>query len=287
MGRLIYGGNEAREQGRDAVEDLIDLGTMSGDVLAFGGIVSNAHALAALAALAPARGIDAKQMVCTGDVVAYCGEPAGAVAGLRALGAATIRGNCEDALARRAGDCGCGFAAGSACDDYAAAWYGHADACLGEAERDWMASLPRLATFRAHGRRWGVVHGGVSAINRFLWPTSPDAAFAEEIAALEAVAGPLDAVLAGHCGLPFLRLVAGRLWFNTGALGLPPNDGDPRTSYGVIGADGPRIERLRYDHDGAAAAMRAVGLTQGYDRTLASGWWPSEEVLPADLRRAA
>ena len=38
---------------------------------------------------------------------------------------------------------------------------------------------------------------------------------------------------------------------------------------------------------GAAAAMRAVGLTQGYERALASGWWPSEEVLPADLRRAA
>jgi predicted phosphodiesterase len=275
------------EQGRDAVKDLIDLGSLRGDVLAFGGVVSNAHALAALVALASARGIHAGRMVCTGDVVAYCGEPARAVAGLRALGAQTIRGNCEESLAARAGDCGCGFAAGSACDDYAAAWYAHADACLGDAERDWMAALPALATFRAHGRRWGVVHGGVTAINRFLWPTSPEAAFAEEIAALEAVAGPVDAILAGHCGLPFLREVAGRMWLNTGALGMPPNDGNPSTSFGVIAADGPRIERLRYDHDGAAAAMRAVGLIQGYERALASGWWPSEDVLPQDLRRAA
>jgi len=271
----------------DVLANLIDLGTISGDVLAFGGVVSNAHALAALAALASARGFDGGSMVCTGDVVAYCGEPARAVAGLRALGAATIRGNCEESLAARAGDCGCGFAAGSACDDYAAAWYGHADACLGDTQRNWMASLPRLATFRAHGRRWGVVHGGVTAINRFLWPSSPEAGFAEEIAALEAVAGPVDAVLAGHCGLPFLRQVAGRVWFNTGALGMPPNDGERSTSFGVIAADGPRIERLRYDDDGAAAAMRAVGLTQGYERTLASGWWPSEDVLPQDLRRAA
>ncbi|MFQ5566968.1 MAG: metallophosphoesterase family protein [Paracoccaceae bacterium] len=269
------------------MQDLIDLGSMSGDVLAFGGVVSNAHALAALAALASERGIGAGSMVCTGDVVAYCGQPAEAVAGLRALGAATIRGNCEDALARRAGDCGCGFAPGSPCDGYAAAWYAHADACLDDAGRDWMASLPRLATFRAHGRRWGVVHGGVTATSRFLWPTSPETEFAEEIAALEADAGPVDAVLAGHCGLPFARRVAGRLWFNTGALGMPPNDGDRRTSYGVIGADGPCIERLDYDHAGAAEAMRAAGLTQGYDRALASGWWPSEEVLPADLRRAA
>jgi len=274
----------------DALEDLIDLGALEGDVLAFGGIVSNAHALSALRHHASAHGFSPTRMVCTGDVAAYCGQPAEAVAGMRALGAlgaATIRGNCEDSLARNSSNCGCGFEQGSSCDRLSATWYAHADACLGDGERDWMAALPRLAVFRAHGRRWGVVHGGVTAVNRFLWPNSPEAEFAEEIAALEAVAGPVDAVLAGHCGLPFLREAAGRMWFNTGALGMPPNDGGPRTSFGVIAADGPRIERLDYDHAGAAKAMRAAGLTQGYDRALESGWWPSEDVLPQGLRRAA
>ncbi len=127
----------------------------------------------------------------------------------------------------------------------------------------------------------------MTAINRFLWPTSPEAAFAEEVAAFEELAGPLDAILAGHCGLPFRRTVAGRLWFNTGALGMPPNDGDPRTSFGVIAADGPRIERLAYDHRAAAGAMRMAGLDQGYDVAVVGGWWPSQESLPPDLRRAA
>jgi predicted phosphodiesterase len=269
------------------LKDLIDLGSIEGNVLAFGGIVSNAHALAALRRTAATRGFSAGQMICTGDVVAYCGQPAEAVAGLQALGAATIRGNCEESLAERATDCGCGFAAGSACDLLSLTWYAHADTCLGDAERDWMAALPRLAVFSAHGRRWGVVHGGVTALNRFLWPNSPEVDFAEEIAALETIAGPVDGVLAGHCGLPFLREVAGRMWFNTGALGMPPNNGDPRTSFGVIEAGGPRVERLEYDHAGAARAMCAAGLTQGYDRTLSSGWWPSEDVLPLELRRAA
>jgi len=267
--------------------EILDLGEIRGDVLAFGGVVSNAHALAALARLAAGRGFAGPQMVCTGDVVAYCGQPAEAVAGLRALGAPTIRGNCEESLAERAPDCGCGFAQGSVCDRLAEAWYPQADASLDTEARAWMAALPRLAVFRAHGRRWGVLHGGVTASNRFLWPTSPEAAFAEEIAALEALAGPVDAVLAGHCGLPFQRQAAGRLWFNTGALGMPPNDRDPRTSFGVIAADGPRIERLAYDHRAAAEAMRAAGLTRGYDRALLTGWWPSEETLPPELRRAA
>jgi predicted phosphodiesterase len=269
------------------LQDLIDLGTIEGDVLAFGGIVSNAHALEAIRRIAVARGCAPRQMICTGDVVAYCGQPVEAVAGLRAVGAATIRGNCEESLAECAPDCGCGFDAGSTCDLLSVAWYAHADASLRAGERTWMAALPRLAVFSAHGWRWGVVHGGATAVNRFLWPSSPEAEFAEEIAALEAIAGPVDAVLAGHCGLPFLRESAGRIWFNTGALGMPPNDGDPRTSYGVIGAEGPRIERLDYAQDAAAEAMHSVGLTQSYDQTLLTGWWPSEDVLPTDLRRAA
>ena len=271
--------------GADLAE-FTDLGDLDGDVLAFGGVVSNAHALSALETLAAARGVPPGRMVCTGDAVAYCGQPAEAVAALRRMAVPMIRGNCEESLAAHAGDCGCGFDPGTACDRSAAAWYAHADAAMEAGDRAWMASLPRHAVFRAHGRRWGVLHGGATRVNRFLWASSPTAHLTEEIFALEALVGPVDAVLAGHCGLPFLREAAGRLWFNTGALGMPPNDGDPRTSFGLIARDGPRIERLSYDHAGAAAAMRAAGLTQGYETALETGWWPSEDVLPQALRRA-
>ena len=267
--------------------DVADHGTIEGDVLVFGGVVSNAHALASLGEIASAGSFSGRQMISTGDVVAYCAQPDEAVAELCRLGAAAILGNCEESLAAGAPDCGCGFAAGSTCDLLSVAWYAHANESFDASARAWMGSLPRLATFRAYGRRWGVVHGGAAVTNRFLWPTSPAVHFAEEFVAFEAAAGPVDAILAGHCGLPFLREVAGRLWFNTGALGMPPNDGDPRTSYGIITAAGPRIERLAYDHPAAAAAMRAVGLTQGYDRALETGWWPSEDVLPPELRRTA
>ncbi len=35
------------------------------------------------------------------------------------------------------------------------------------------------------------------------------------------------------------------------------------------------------------AAMERAGLTQGYHSALRSGYWPSEDVLPPELRRAA
>ncbi|MEM6661413.1 MAG: metallophosphoesterase family protein [Pseudomonadota bacterium] len=259
-----------------------DFGAFDREVIVFGGAVSNAHALKALLEVA-----GGSPMISTGDAVAYCGDPAGAVDLHRRHGIPTIKGNCEESLAAGAGDCGCGFSPGSVCDLLSVAWYAHADKAMTAEDRNWMAGLPSFATFQAFGRRWGVLHGGATETARFLWPTSTEAAFAEEIAALEAVTGPLDAVLSGHCGLPFQRQVAGRLWLNSGALGMPPNDGDPRTSYAVIGPDGPRIERLAYDHAGAAATMREAGLVQGYHQTLETGWWPSEDVLPPELRRVA
>lgn len=261
--------------------EVAEFGRFDGTVVLFGGAVSNAHAVRAmLDETAPGA-----VFVSTGDHAAYCAGPAETVRLLRAAGTRSIAGNCEESLGTRAADCGCGFAPGTACDLASARWFAHADAALDDPTRAWMRGLPRFAVFRAHGRRWGVLHGGATAVNRYLWPTDPDDAFRAEIAALEAVTGPVDAVLAGHCGIPFRREVDGRLWLNTGALGMPPNDGDPQVSYALLTGTGVELRRLAYDWRGAQAAMRAAGLTQGYERCIETGWWPSEDVLPAAMRR--
>lgn len=259
-----------------------DLGPLEGEIVAFGGVHSNLQALDALIAAAAGR-----SAICTGDVVAYCGDPAASIARLRATGWPVVAGNCERQVAQGASDCGCGFDEGSACDRLSQGWYAHALASVDGEARAWMASLPDIVTFGAHGMRWAAIHGGATAINRFLWPDSPEADFAEEVAALAAIAGPVDAVLAGHSGIAFQRRVAGVLWLNAGAIGLPPNDGAPATRYAVIGEEGVAIRRLDYDATGASEAMQAAGLTQGYERALMTGWWPSEDVLPAALRRAS
>lgn len=264
-----------------------DWGEIDGDALVFGGVVSNAHALEALLDWAHERGIGRRAVLGTGDTVAYCGEPARAVALLRAAGIRTIAGNCEEQLAAGARDCGCGFGEGSTCDLASAVWYAHAASALDPDATRWMAGLPRLAVFRAHGRRWGVLHGGAGESNRFLWPGEPAPVLAAEIERFEAIAGPVDGIVAGHSGIAFLARVGRHLWLNAGSLGLPPNDGGYQTRFAVVAADGPRIEQLDYNWLGAATAMRQAGLVQGYERTLETGRWPSEEVLPRRLRRTA
>ena len=46
-----------------------------------------------------------------------------------------------------------------------------------------------------------------------------------------------------------------------------------------------QIHDLSYDHQTAQNAMINAGLDQGYHTALETGYWPSEGVLPMDLRR--
>lgn len=261
-----------------------DLGVIDGPVMLFGGPYSNFQAITALLKVAAKRGIAGDQMICTGDVVAYCADPEATVAAIREVGAHVVAGNCEKQLAAGAADCGCGFDEGSACDLLSRGWYAHALTSVSAASRDWMTQCPDLITFRHQGARYGVLHGGVTDIARFLWPTSPETAFAEEWQAFEAIAGPVDVLIAGHCGLPFIRDTARGTWINAGVIGMPPHDGGQQTRYAILDGGEVLIHRLSYDVQAAFDAMQTAGLTQGYHHALLRGYWPSDDILPEALR---
>jgi pyruvate-formate lyase-activating enzyme/predicted phosphodiesterase len=247
--------------------------------IVFGGPYGNREAMRALLAEAGRLGIPGERMICTGDVVAYCADPVATVDLVRGSGARVVMGNCEESLAARNGDCGCGFIPGSACESLAAAWFAHADRTLDADARAWMASLPRRTDLVISGRRLAVVHGGVTLINRFLFAST-----SATIKAVELETSGADGVVAGHCGLPFTQIIGGKLWHNSGAVGMPANDRTPRVWFSVLTphADGLRIEHcaLAYDHATAARKMRAAGLPEEYALALTTGLWPSCDVLP-------
>ena len=262
----------------------LDLGALDGPVLIFGGPYSNAQATEALIGAAATLGIGARHTICTGDVVAYCGAPMRTVGLIRDLGCAVVAGNCEKQLAAGAPDCGCGFDEGTACDLLSAGWYGFAARQVDEETRRWMGGLPDLVSFTHQGARYGVLHGGVTDVARFIWPGGDRHALAEERAALEAVIGPVDHIIAGHCGLPFIATTPQGQWINAGVIGMPPNDGRQQTRFALLDGGEVQIRRLGYDAEGAARDMAEAGLPEGYLRGLLSGYWPSEDVLPPGLR---
>ena len=257
-------------------------------ILVFGGPYSNLQALDAVLVEAARRDIPDCNIISTGDLVAYCGDARAVVARFRERGIAFVQGNCEEQLAAGAEDCGCGFAPGSSCDRLSAAWFTHAMTQLDAADRAFLGTAPSVLRIEMNGVRLAFIHGAAASINRFVFASAPWRVKANDLAGLDA-----DAIIAGHCGLPFTQSAVGRLWHNPGALGMPANDGTPRTWFSIItplpGPGRLQIEHLAldYDHAAAARAMRDAGLPQDYAISLDTGLWPSCGSLPVPEANAA
>ena len=146
---------------------------LDGPVLIFGGCYGNLEATRALQAEARRLAIPAERVICTGDTVAYCADPAATVDLVRDWGVHVVMGNCEESLGWRKENCGCGFAEDTACQRIAAEWYAYADGEISEEQRRWMCALPRRIDVRLAGRRLAIVHGAVDSINQFIFRSTP------------------------------------------------------------------------------------------------------------------
>jgi hypothetical protein len=143
-----------------------------------------------------------------------------------------------------------------------------------------MATLPRRIDLQIGEARLAVVHGGMEKINQFIFAST-----SAKTKAFQFDHAEVDGVIGGHCGLPFSQSVAGRLWHNSGAVGMPANDGTRRVWFSIITPVDGGLEiqhrAINYDHAAAAAKMRAAGLPNEYAIALETGLWPNCDILPA------
>ncbi len=248
-------------------------------VLVFGGAYSNLQATQALQSKATELGIPASNVVCTGDLVAYCAQAQQTVDLIRNWGIRVVMGNCEQSLAYDAEDCGCGFNEGSTCSALANSWFRFARQNLNDEAKLWMRSLPKQIYLTYHGLKLCFVHGGFEQINQFVF-ASTDA----DIKAPQLERSKSDVIIGGHCGIPFGELLGAHAWLNAGAIGMPANDATPETWYMLLKEEQGELHvswhRLPYDHKAAQAAMLGTKLPEAYRIALESGLWPSTDILP-------
>ena len=259
----------------------LNLGVIEEPCLIFGGAYSNLQATEAVFKAAEKMHIPAHRIICTGDIVAYCGDPQATVDLIRKNNIHTIMGNCEQSLATNSRDCGCGYETGSSCDLLSVKWYQYANAQLNQDSKEWMGNLAQSITFKMAGRRLRVVHGAVSSINQFIFPST-----LKQIKQHELDLGGVDGIICGHSGIPFSQVIDQRLWHNAGVLGMPANDGTRRVWYSVLTPIGNQIEvahrPLEYDFETAFDSMQRNNLPDEYAQTLITGIWSTDNIMPKE-----
>ncbi|MDP2299980.1 MAG: metallophosphoesterase family protein [Coriobacteriia bacterium] len=257
----------------------------------------HANSLALDAVLADIDSAGLEEVYCLGDLVGYGPDPSGAVERIRILGIPTIRGNYDEGIGTRRGDCGCYYATEQAKSDGAAS-YAFTDAALDDADHEWLATLPTEFRLEHEGARILLAHGSPRKINEYLLLDRKDAQLAR--LAEQAAA---DVVCVGHIHIPYHRVLTaddGRAihYVSSGSVGKP-KDGDPRAGWvelvlgtkaevnatcsedhaaGPVGAPGGErvwlgttVHRVPYDVEQVAEVVVAAGLPPTLAEALRAG----------------
>ena len=216
------------------------------------------------------------RLICAGDVVGYNPWPAACVDRVRELGAVTVRGNHDRAVA---------FDGGRGFNAMARAGVRHAREELGAAEMEWLRSLP-TEQFVADGRIH-MVHGHPDDPDRYTYPREFSASMLQD---------DVEVVIVGHTHVQGTRRVDGGVVLNPGSVGQP-RDGDPRAAYAVVelgaddegggaddkgsdaddvndvGSGAPTVEthRVEYDIDRVIEAVAEAGLPERIGTRLKAG----------------
>jgi diadenosine tetraphosphatase ApaH/serine/threonine PP2A family protein phosphatase len=245
-------------------------------------LLSDLHAnrRALTACLAHARAAGATQFAILGDLVGYGAEPAevlDAVMALAAQGAIVLRGNHDDAaLHPPQGE--------ATAEQQSAGW---TRAQLRADQLAFLSSLPLTATL--HDAL--LVHASAHEPGQWEYVDRP--AMATRCLRAAAAQWQLRKVFCGHVHeqLLYYRGADGRPQAFTPSPGVPvplgahrdwlalvgsvgqPRDGDPRAMYALLDVAQARLafHRIPYDHAGAAAAIRASGLPEGFAQRLERG----------------
>lgn len=258
---------------------MIDLGELYFEkLLIFGGPYSNFAATKSLLKLAKQQGFSSEQIFCTGDIVAYCAEPSETLNLIIDSGIHCIMGNCEESLANQKNDCGCGFEENTQCNVLSNQWFSFSQSKINEQQRLWMSQLPNHLSFHFNSKKFVLVHGSYSQINQFVFSSTPDEIKLAELKAVQA-----DVIVGGHCGLSFGQKIGHQYWLNSGAIGLPANDGLNKTWYLTLHKSKGKIQvewnQLEYPWEVTKASMLKEGL-HAYAECISTGLWPSMDVLP-------
>ncbi len=258
-----------------------NLGKLKGKLLMFGGVYGNLQALKKLKKWADENNYCNENIFCTGDILGYCAQPAESIKLLQQWDINIIAGNVELQIRNDEDDCGCDFNSGGRCDLFSRTWYAYTKSKIDDSIKDWLHTTPDNIQFSYAGRNITLVHGSWFHTSEYIFKSTPWSKKQENFEATKS-----DVIIGGHSGLPFADSRNNCTWINTGAIGMPANDGTTRVWFVTMHDDDGKavfqFHPLRYDHKIASALMANNKLPEAYAKTLNTGLWDNCEILPEE-----
>jgi predicted phosphodiesterase len=255
------------------------LNKLGGKILIFGGVYSNLQALEALYNQSIDEKIEPDHIICTGDIIGYCAQPAECVDFVKSWGIHSILGNVEKNIIDGKDDCGCNFTEGGRCDLLSRQWFPYALSKISDQHRAFLQTLPDYIEFDYAKIKVTVLHGSTEDISEFIFKSTPWETKHRSFQNTQS-----NIILAGHSGIPFSDQKNNLLWLNAGVIGMPANDGTTDVWYMILEERNDKIHfsthRLTYDHCKASELMKQSELPEGYANTLLTGIWDNCEILP-------
>jgi predicted phosphodiesterase len=189
-----------------------------------------------------------RQVISLGDVAGYYAQPNECIEALRARNILNLMGNHDHYLVT-----------GQACPRSQSA-----NDCLDYQRKvikqdnlEWLARSPlseRLGEI-------SMVHGGWNdPLDEYL-PDPQESYFRDR---------PGTIFLSAHTHVPLIRSFGDKSYANPGAVGQP-RDGDARSAFAIVAGRQIHIERVAYDMDATARAMRDAGFSPYYYENLFAG----------------
>lgn len=238
------------------------------------GLIADIHGnLQALEAVLEALGREGVDLVlCAGDLVAYGANPNAVIGRLRDEGIPSVTGNYDDAAAwgRPTASEKRSSPLTEPLKQAALAW---TQGVLRDDHRRYLKGLPWQLDYRLDGQKLSLLHAGLSALDAWVTPDTPDALglLAETIQA--------DVVVLGHTHQAFTCRHGGTLFINPGAVGRAL-DGDPRAAYAILELDTLSVthHRVTYNLEGAVAAIQRSDMPSGIAQLVRHAARRIEEV---------
>jgi predicted phosphodiesterase len=215
-----------------------------------------------------------------GDLTGYAPWPNEVVALLRARAIPGISGNYDSTVATDYKHCGC-RADTPHDEELSHISFEWTRSHVTPETKKYLGTLPFRLDIRPFGGHVSgptitLVHGNQTLNTVYVTEDRSDA-FLEKMAK-DLGSRPQDVVCFGHTHKPWLRVVEGVQFVNTGSVGRP-KDGDPRAGYVLLTTEGSgvRVEfvRVAYDVDETARGIRESELPAEFADFLRSGGAPA------------